>query len=134
MKDFPRRAGGFGGDRFLQLLITFLGKGLDSFDLTVVLQGAIVSGVAVARDSWLELWFDQLREAGVPGMAEDFSKTFSQQGIYVVDNDLVDDMATMLHLKDAYVSRPDRAFGPVLFRASLKNVAGWNLGRSAELP
>ncbi|MFD5825871.1 hypothetical protein [Lentzea sp. NPDC060358] len=128
MKDFPVSRRRLEGDSHLRMLTGLLGKTLESFGVTVIVSGEVLSGLAISRDEWVEQWLEGVRSSGPGGdmFATVVEMSVEQSGVYILEDNLPGlDSPLYLHLKDVQMGPAgDATFS--LFRVRLSEISAWS--------
>lgn len=137
MKDFPQVQGNLEGDRLLRMMVSFLGKAVNSFSLAVVVGGTVFTGLAVSREFWVQAWLERMRGAGIggEGLSDGISALIENNGIYIIDDDLPEvDMPTYLHMDEVkMVGGNDLVDVPPLWRFRFEEISAWSPNSLARL-
>lgn len=123
-------------DTLLSLTLGVADDRLDSFmTLTVISNGAVVSGRAISRQAWVAGTIAQYEQAGVEGsgISETFAKLNDGEAAEVKrrrDAELPILARRFLHMKDVRIGTgPNPATVRVpLWRGALSDITGWSPG------
>jgi len=121
------------------LLAMTVDSGVDNnLGLSVVSGGLLISGIAIHREKWLELFAAQIRNAGTDGSTEPLANAIEIiiGGQFTHINEMLDRRlqaelqrppSHFLHFRDARVHAPQYSDYP-LFRVLIEDVTAWSLG------
>lgn len=119
----------------LELVLNALAGGDRSFDLTVLVDGELVTGTAIGKEAWVSAWMGQLRVGGMPEEAATELERHLLEVHASIDETVerlraADKQAPRreyLYMRDVrFVGMPDTVWP--LWRIRLSQVAGWSLG------
>lgn len=119
-------------DSILAFLVEATNKHRFSLDITLNVNGSIVSGTTVSAKGYFEGLSDAFEDGN--DISKKISEQLSQASEAVEDRG--NEMAQFIHLKNAKVycgdSKPTPSSGKILWRGKLQEIDGFFLGKISE--
>ena len=117
-------------DGLLQVLVSVANTTGVSMGVTVTVPGAVVSGLLVGHQIWVEKLTEAMTAAGETGEA--MGRAFRENLLLEPEPDEAGEdekpLPLFVHLTEAHIMSGDSMHGPVLWRGRLSDVSGWSLG------